>query len=106
MDQAKIMTTDTSAEAEMDCTNEATTRDNCPRDSCMRERMLLLEQRCQNLQKENNKMVKLIKVEQKKRKKAEAQITNAESLELTNEDKQYFNLLEKETEEQERESET
>ena len=34
---------------------------------------------------------------------AEAQIAKAESLEFT---KQYFNLLEKETEEQERESET
>ena len=73
MDQAKIMTTDTSAEAEMDWTKEATTQDNCTRDNCMRERMLFLEQ--------------------KKRKKAEAQIAKAESLEFTDGDKEYFNQL-------------
>ena len=37
MDQANMMTTDTSAEAEMDCTKEAITQDNCTRDNCIRE---------------------------------------------------------------------
>ena len=73
----------------------------------MLKRMLLLEQKCQNLQKENNKLARQIKVEQKKRKKAEAQITNNQSLdELTSQDKPYFNLLEKETKEKEKESAT
>ena len=64
MNLAKRATTDTCSEAEMDWTKGATTRDNC-----MLERMLLLEQKCQNLQKENNKLTRKIKIEQKKERK-------------------------------------
>ena len=105
MDQTNMMTTDTSAEAQIDSTKEATNQDNCPRASCIRARILFLEQRNQYLQREKNKLVKLIKIEQKKRRRAEAKIARAENLEFDG-DKEYFEQLEKQKEEFERESET
>merc|ERR1712215_118403 len=86
MDQTNMMTTDTSAEAEIDPTKEATNQDNCPRASCIRARILFLEQRNQYLQREKNKLVKLIKIEQKKRRRAEAKIARAENFEFTDGD--------------------
>ena len=46
------------------------------------------------------------KIEQKKRRRAEAKIARAENLEFTDGDKEYFDQLEKQKEEFERESET
>ena len=96
---------DQTTETEIDPTKEATKQDNCPRASCIRARILFLEQRNQYLQRENNKLVKLIKIEQKKRRRAEAKIARAENLDFDG-DKEYFEQLEKQKEEFEKESET
>ena len=96
---------DQTTETEIDPTKEATKQDKCPGASCIRARILFLEQRNQYLQRENNKLVKLIKIEQKKRRRAEAKIARAENLEFDG-DKEYFEQLEKQKEEFERESET
>ena len=81
---------------------------NTTRDNSTLERMLLLEQKCQNLQKENNKLTRKIKIEQKKRKTAEAQITsirdNQSWAELTRQEDEYFKQLEEETQKKEEES--
>ena len=42
---------DQTTETEIDPTKEATKQDNCPRASCIRARILFLEQRNQHLQK-------------------------------------------------------
>ena len=96
---------DQTTETEIDPTKEATKQDKCPGASCIRARILFLEQRNQYLQRENNKLVKLIKIEQKKRRRAEAKIARAENLDFDG-DKEYFEQLEKQKEEAEKESET
>ena len=53
---------DQTTETEIDPTKEATKQDNCPGENCIRARILFLEQRNQYLQRENNKLVKLIKI--------------------------------------------
>ena len=95
---------DQTTETEIDPTKDATKQDNCPRASCIRARILFLEQRNQYLQRENNKLVKLIKIEQKKQRRAEAKIARAENLEFDG-DKEYFEQLEKQKEEFGKESE-
>ena len=90
---------------ETDPTKEATKQDKCPGASCIRARILFLEQRNQYLERENNKLVKLIKIEQKKLRRAEAKNARAENLDFDG-DKEYFEQLEKQKEEAEKESET
>ena len=76
--------------------------DKCPGASCIRSRILFLETRNQYLERENNKLVKLIKIKQKELRRAEAKNARAEY----DGDKEYFEQLEKLKEEAEKESET
>ena len=92
---------DQTTETEIDPTKGATKQDKCPGASCIRARILFLEQRNQYLERENNKLVKLIKIEQKKLRRAEAKNARADF----DGDKEYFEQLEKQKEEAEKESE-
>ena len=79
------------------------------------EGVLLLEQKCQDLEKrrqdlkkEKNKLTRKLKTEQKKRKAAEAQVLNMRDnqswAELTKEEDEYFKQLEEEKQKEEEES--